>query len=112
MVFCAARQPRRRSAGSTSHTAAFVQRLRELGWAEGRNVAIEYRWAEGRQKRYANIAGEFVRLKVDVIVSYATAPVIAAKKRVNYSDCVRDGGRPARHAAHPIWHDCYARGWV
>jgi len=48
--------------------AAFVQRLRDLGWIEGRTVAIEYRWAEGRDERYAEIAAEFVRLKVDVIV--------------------------------------------
>ena len=47
---------------------AFVQRLRELGWIEGRTVAIEYRWAEGRRKRFAEIAAEYVRLKVDVIV--------------------------------------------
>ena len=40
-------------------TAAFVQRLRELGWTEGRTVAIEYRWAEGRSERYADIAAEF-----------------------------------------------------
>jgi putative ABC transport system substrate-binding protein len=46
-----------------------VQRLRELGWTEGRTVAIEYRWAEGRSERYAEIAAEFVRLKVDVIVT-------------------------------------------
>ena len=43
--------------------AAFAQRLRELGWIEGRTVAIEYRWAEGRTERYAEIAAEFVRLK-------------------------------------------------
>jgi hypothetical protein len=43
-------------------TAAFVQRLRELGWIDGRNVAIEFRWAEGRPERYAEIAAEFVRL--------------------------------------------------
>ena len=48
---------------------AFVQRLRELGWIEGRTVAIEYRWAEGRTERYGEIAAEFVRLKVDVIVT-------------------------------------------
>jgi putative ABC transport system substrate-binding protein len=48
---------------------AFVQRLRELGWTEGRTVAIEYRWAEGHSERYAEIAAEFVRLKVDVIVT-------------------------------------------
>src|SRR5262245_51461570 len=49
--------------------AAFVQRLRELGWIEGRTVAIEVRWADGRDERYAEIAAEFVRLNVDVIVT-------------------------------------------
>lgn len=49
--------------------AAFVQRFSELGWIEGRTVAIEYRWAEGRNERMAEIAAEFVRLKVDVIVT-------------------------------------------
>ena len=60
-------------------TAAFVQRMRELGWTEGRTVAIEYRWAEGRSERYTEIATEFVRLKVDVIVTVGTA-VAAAKQ--------------------------------
>ena len=48
---------------------AFVQRLRERGWIEGRTVTIEYRWSEGRTERYPEIAAEFVRLKVDVIVT-------------------------------------------
>src|SRR5215471_14166040 len=61
-------------------TDAFVQRLRELGWIENRTVAIEYRWAEGRDERFAEIAAEFIRLKVDVIVTYGTASAIAAKK--------------------------------
>ena len=60
-------------------TAAFVQRLRELGWIEGRTVAIEYRWAEGRSERYAEIAAELVRLKVDVIVT-AGGAVVAVKQ--------------------------------
>jgi putative ABC transport system substrate-binding protein len=60
--------------------AAFVQRLRELGWIDGRNLAIEYRWAEGRDERYAEIAAEFVRLKVDVIVTVATPASLAAKQ--------------------------------
>ena len=64
----------------TPWTAAFVQRLRELGWIEGRNIAIEYRWAEGRDERFAEIAAEFIRLKVDVILTYATPSSIAAKK--------------------------------
>src|ERR1700730_12264894 len=54
-------------------TAAFVQRLRELGWVEGRNVTIEYRSAEGRAERYSEIATEFPRLKVDVIVTVGSA---------------------------------------
>jgi putative ABC transport system substrate-binding protein len=54
-------------------TAAFVQRLHELGWIEGRTVAIEYRWAEGHSKRFAEIAAEFVQLKVDVIVTVGGA---------------------------------------
>jgi len=54
-------------------TAAFVARLRELGWIDGRTVTIEYRWSEGRTERYAEIAAEFVRLKVDVIVTVGSA---------------------------------------
>ena len=61
-------------------TAAFVKRMREHGWIEDRTVAIEYRWAEGRGERFAEIAAEFVRLKVDVIVTAGTDAVIAAKK--------------------------------
>jgi putative ABC transport system substrate-binding protein len=61
-------------------TAAFVQRLQELGWVEGRNIAIEYRWAETRFERSPEIIAEFVRLKVDVIVTHATANILAAKQ--------------------------------
>jgi putative tryptophan/tyrosine transport system substrate-binding protein len=58
-------------------TAAFVARLRELGWIEGSTVAIEYRWSQGRTERYAEIAAEFVRLKVDVIVTVGSAvPIV------------------------------------
>ena len=55
------------------YTAAFVQRLRELGWIEDRTIAIQYRWSEGRPARNAEIAAEFVRMKVDVIVTNAFA---------------------------------------
>jgi len=64
----------------SQRTAAFVQRLRELGWIEGRNAAVEYRWAEGRNERFAEIAAEFVQLKVEVIVTAGTAAVVAAKQ--------------------------------
>jgi putative ABC transport system substrate-binding protein len=59
---------------------AFVKRLAELGWIDGRTVTIEYRWAEARAERYTEIATEFVNLKVDVIVTWASAPVLAAKQ--------------------------------
>ena len=59
--------------GWADWVAAFVQRLRELGWIEGRTVAMEVRWAEGRPERYIEIAAEFVRLKVDVIVTVGSA---------------------------------------
>jgi putative tryptophan/tyrosine transport system substrate-binding protein len=64
----------------SQRVAAFVQRLRELGWIDGRNLAIEYRWAEGRNERYAEAAAEFVRLKVDIIVTVATPATLAAKQ--------------------------------
>jgi putative tryptophan/tyrosine transport system substrate-binding protein len=60
--------------------AAFALRLRELGWTEGLTIAIEVRWAEGRPERFAEIAADFVRLKVDVIVTPATAGAAAAKQ--------------------------------
>src|SRR5262249_15907048 len=63
----------------SQYTAAFVQRLRELGWIEGRTVGIEYRWGEGRSERFAEIAAEFVRLKVDVIVTTGGALLAASQ---------------------------------
>ena len=64
--------------GESERAAAFAQRLRELGWVEGRTIAIEYRWAAGRNERLAEIAAEFVQLKMDVIVAGGTPPVLAA----------------------------------
>jgi putative ABC transport system substrate-binding protein len=64
----------------SAFVTAFLQRLGELGWVDGRNIAIEYRWAEGRADRYAELAAEFIRLKVDIIVTSGTGPVIAVKK--------------------------------
>jgi len=60
--------------------AAFLERLRELGWIEGRTIAIEYRWAEGSEERFAQIATELVRLKVDIIVTWGSEAVVAAKQ--------------------------------
>jgi putative ABC transport system substrate-binding protein len=68
------------AAAQASWTAAFVQRIHELGWTEGRNLTIEYRWADGRGDRYGEIAAEFVRLKVNVIVSAGNEASSAAKR--------------------------------
>src|SRR5262245_35142947 len=64
----------------SQRVAALVQRLREVGWIESRNLTIEYRYAEGRSERYAELAAEFVRINVDVIVTYGT-PAVAATKQ-------------------------------
>jgi putative ABC transport system substrate-binding protein len=59
---------------------AFVKRLADLGWIEGRTIAFDYRWAEARPERYAAIADEFDKLNVDIIVTWGSAPVLAAKQ--------------------------------
>src|SRR5499433_2628367 len=74
--------------------AAFVQRLRELGWIDGRTVAIKVRWAEGRSERAADIVVEFVRQKVDVIVSRGSVSVLAAKQATSVIPIVFAGGDP------------------
>jgi hypothetical protein len=61
--------------------AAFVDRMRELDWIEGRSVAIHYRWAEGRTERYEKIAAEFAGLRVNVIVTSGAAPVLGQRRR-------------------------------
>jgi putative ABC transport system substrate-binding protein len=76
--------------------ASLVQRLRELGWIEDRTVAIEDRWAEGRGERYAEIAAEFVRLKVDVIVT--TGPAAPKQKR--------------RHRSSRLFSLCQGTRWA
>ena len=61
-------------------TAAFVKRIAELGWTEGGNLKIAYRWADGRNERFAEIAAEFTRLNVDLILTHNTVPTLAAKQ--------------------------------
>ena len=65
------------AASWTDWTAAFVSRLGQLGWIDGRNVAIEYRWAGGLAERYSEIVAEFVRRKVDIIVTGGIAVPVA-----------------------------------
>ena len=74
------------SAAALQHwVAALAQRLRELGWSEGSTVAIEYLWADGHEERLYEIAADFVRRRVDVIVTHSAAPVIAAKQATSSS---------------------------
>jgi ABC-type uncharacterized transport system substrate-binding protein len=77
----------------SQRVAGFVQRLREHGWIEGRNIAIEDRWAEGRNERFAEIAAEFVRLRVDVIVTQGTAAIIAAKEATSVMGTSKNSSR-------------------
>ena len=67
-------------ASSSARVEAFRQRLRQLGYVEGKNIVIEYRYAEGKRERLPDLAAELVRLKVDVIVTAASAGILAAKK--------------------------------
>ena len=71
--------PRSRSEASL-YLDPFLQRLRELGWVEGKNIVIEYRWGEGWSDRLPDLAAELVRLKVDVIFAPATVAAVAARK--------------------------------
>ena len=66
--------------GDSRTREAFREGLRELGWVEGQNLVIEYRFAEGQSDRLPDLATELVRLKVDVIAAGPTPPVLAAKK--------------------------------
>src|SRR6266705_6719899 len=68
------------AAGNLRAPEAFLQGLRDLGYVEGRNLVIEYRDAEGKPERFPALAAELVALKVDVIVTGATPPTLAAKQ--------------------------------
>jgi hypothetical protein len=94
-------------AAQSQRTTAFVQRLREFGWIEGRTVAIEYRWGEGHSERFAEIAAEFVRLKVDVIATPATPPTALLQSGRRRSSCLGWSTIRKKHALGPR-----PDGWV
>jgi putative ABC transport system substrate-binding protein len=95
------------SAAAQSHlTSAFLQRLRELGWTEGRDLRIEYRWGEGGTERFAEIAAEFVRLKVDLILTHNTPPTLAAKQATSVIPIVfATAGDPVGTGIMQVWRD-------
>jgi len=76
------------AATQSQWTAAFVQRLRALGWVDGRTVTIEYRWADGRFDRLPEMFAELVRRNVDVIFTHSTPSVIAAKQATSVTPIV------------------------
>jgi hypothetical protein len=88
----------------SQRVAAFVQRLRELAWIDGCNLAIEYRWAEARNERYAENAAEFVRLKLDVIVTSATPgnPRVKLLNPKTATIAVLVNPSPTRERANPV----------
>jgi len=73
------------------HAQAFVQGLRELGYVEGQNIMIEYRWAEGKLERLPALVADLIRLKVDVIVSSATPAIRSAKEQTTTVPVVMAG---------------------
>ena len=92
---------------------AFVQRMRELGWIEGRNLTIEYRWAEGSSDRAAELAAEFVLLKVDVIVTYANPIVVATKQATSVIPIVfAAAADPLGTACREFWRGLAATSQV
>ena len=88
-------------AAEAKRVAAFVERLRELSWIEGRTIVIEYRWTDGRSDLAADIAAEFARRKVDIIVTSGTPPTNHRRKAGdrNDPDRVFGGGRSGRQRA-------------
>ena len=99
------------AAAQSEWTAAFVQRLRELGWDEGRNIVIEYRWGEGRTERFAEIAAEFVQRKVTLILTHNTPPTLAKAGDLDDPNCVRNGGRSGKNRhrgkSGATWRQCH-----
>jgi hypothetical protein len=105
--------------GQRTWVAAFVQRLRELGWIEGRTVTIEYRWGEGRAERFTEIAAELVRLNVDLILAGPDRP-LSGKPDIGADIAARPsltpkrsqaGLKPCSAAVSCLMEVCYPFGW-
>jgi len=76
------------------HLQSFKQGLHELGYAEGKNIKLEYKYAEGKEERLDELAAEFVREKVDVIITTASVSALAARKATQIIPIVMTSGSP------------------
>ena len=83
-------------ASESTRAEAIRLALRELGYIEGQNIVIEYRYAEGKLDRFSDLAAELVRLKVDIIVVAAVGRVRPGGQECNHDDSRRYGGRWVR----------------
>jgi putative tryptophan/tyrosine transport system substrate-binding protein len=101
----AARLPTIGYSGPGRWAPAFEQRLRELGWIAGQTVAIEYRSAEGHTERFTEIATEFVRLKVNVIVTVGGSPTSRQNMRHRSSQLSLSPATRLAAASPQVWHD-------
>jgi putative ABC transport system substrate-binding protein len=94
------------ASGSTVLVEALRQELRNLGWIEGKNITIEYRFAEQKPERLPELAAELVRLKVDLIVVSGTPPALAAKNATTTIPIVMANvADPWDKVWSPVWHD-------
>ncbi len=89
---------------SAARLEPFWQEIRRLGWIEGKNIAVEYRFAEEKSDRQPELAAELVRLKVDLIVCASTSAVSAAKKATTTIPIVMAGSAdPVAQVWLPVW---------
>ena len=94
------------STSSRSQVEGFRQGLRGLGYVEGQNILLDYRWAEGKSDRYPVLVGELVHLGADVIVTWGTQATLAAKRATNTIPIVAGGsGDLVGEAWLPVSHD-------
>jgi hypothetical protein len=84
---------------------AFRQGLRELGYIEGQNILVEYRWAEGKDERYAILASDLVSLGMDIIVVQGTRAAIAAKQQPAQLLLLSARAISSARASLPVWRD-------
>jgi ABC-type uncharacterized transport system substrate-binding protein len=92
------------ASGSAVLAKAFRQELSNLGWVEGKNITIEYRFAEQKPERLPELAADLIRLKVDLIVAAGGPPALAAKKATTTIPIVMTNqADPVVQVWSPVW---------